>query len=105
MHSTAKHLITSALAQCNIIDHRTSEKVAQYAQLLVEKRKHKGMTLDRARDLLADPNYFGTLMAASDDADGMVSGSTTTTANTIRPALQARLSPLMTKDFKSIDSN
>lgn len=77
--------------QCNIIDHRTSEKVEQYAPLLVEKRKHKGMTLDRARDLLQDPNYFGTLMAASDDADGMVSGSTTTTANTIRPALQARL--------------
>lgn len=45
----------------------------KYAQLLAEKRKHKGLTVEKARELLEDPNYYGCLMAASGDADGMVS--------------------------------
>lgn len=43
-----------------------------------------------ARDMLADVNYFGTMMVRAGDADGMVSGAVHTTASTIRPALQAR---------------
>lgn len=56
--------------------------------MLAEKRKHKGVTVEKAKEMLEDPNCFGCLMAAAGDADGMVSGSTTSTANTIRPALQ-----------------
>lgn len=42
------------------MDHRSpSEKLEEYAALLLEKRRHKGMTLDRARDLLMDANYYG----------------------------------------------
>ena len=43
-----------------------------------------------ARDMLADVNYFGTMMVRAGDADGMVSGACHTTAATIRPGLQAR---------------
>ena len=43
-----------------------------------------------ARDMLADVNYFGTMMVRAGDADGMVSGACHTTASTIRPGLQAR---------------
>ena len=70
------------------MDHLSSPDVDKYAQLLAEKRKHKGLTVEKAKELLEDPNYYGCLMAAAGDVDGMVSGSTSSTAATIRPALQ-----------------
>lgn len=73
--------------------------------MLAEKRKHKGVTVDKARELLEDPNTFGCLMAAAGDADGMVSGSTTSTANTIRPALQVSLAPLQAEGAVTAPSN
>ena len=51
----------------------------------------QGTTPDMARDMLADVNYFGTMMVRAGDADGMVSGACHTTASTIRPGLQARV--------------
>lgn len=60
----------------------------RYVGILCEARKKKGMTEQQARDSLQDMNVFGTLMVLAGDADGMVSGATSTTANTIRPALQ-----------------
>ena len=42
----------------------------------------------QARELLSDANYWGTVMVALGDADGMVSGATHTTAATIRPGMQ-----------------
>ena len=68
-----------------------SAELDKYIKVLCEARKKKGLTEQQARDNLADINVFGTLMVLADDADGMVSGATTTTANTIRPALQASL--------------
>ncbi len=59
-----------------------------YAEAYHLTRKHKGVTLDMARDRMADPTYFGTMMVHRGDADGMVSGSVTTTAQTIRPAFE-----------------
>ena len=56
----------------------------EYARL----RAHKGVTLDQARDRVLDPSYFGTMMVHLGLADGMVSGCITTTAHTIRPALE-----------------
>jgi phosphate acetyltransferase len=57
---------------------------AEYARL----RAHKGVTLDAARDIVADVSYFGTMMVLMGLADGMVSGSVHTTAHTIRPAFE-----------------
>jgi phosphate acetyltransferase len=51
-------------------------------------REHKGVTLDRARDTVTDPSYFGTLMVQLGLADGMVSGAAHTTAQTVRPAFE-----------------
>jgi phosphate acetyltransferase len=51
-------------------------------------RKHKGVTLERARDTVTDPSYFGTLMVQLGLADGMVSGAAHTTAHTVRPAFE-----------------
>jgi phosphate acetyltransferase len=83
-----KHNINLPLDQVQIINPSDSEQFDQYAQTFYELRKSKGVTLDMARDNLADIAYFGTMMVYLGDADGMVSGSINTTQHTIRPALQ-----------------
>ena len=55
---------------------------------LCELRAHKGMTEDIARKTLTDRSYFGTMLVQMGLADGLVSGSVTSTASTVRPALQ-----------------
>lgn len=71
-----------------IVDPATCEKAEEYAQLLYELRKKKGMTLEQARQTVLNPLYFGCLMIKSGDADGQISGALSTTADTLRPALQ-----------------
>jgi phosphate acetyltransferase len=71
-----------------IIRPRRSPKYQEYAETLVELRRHKGMNRDTALDLMRDVSYFGTMMVYKGDADGMVSGAAHTTLHTIRPALQ-----------------
>lgn len=65
-----------------------SEHVGDYAKLLYELRKAKGMTEEEAQKLAVNYTYFGTLMMKSGHADGMVSGANHSTADTVRPALQ-----------------
>ena len=60
----------------------------RFATTYAALRAHKGVTFDQALDTVTDPAFFGTLMVLEGLADGMVSGSITTTAHTIRPALQ-----------------
>jgi phosphate acetyltransferase len=71
-----------------IEDPLHSPRCTEYAETLVELRKHKGMTLEQATDLMHDVSYFGTMMVYKGEADGMVSGAAHTTLHTIRPALQ-----------------
>ncbi len=71
-----------------IIDPAKSEKTAEYAHLLYELRKAKGMTEEEAAKKAADPMYYGILMVKSGDADGLVSGAIHSTADMLRPALQ-----------------
>jgi phosphate acetyltransferase len=59
-----------------------------YVAPLVELRKHKGMTAERAQEELEDPVVLGTMMLQRGEVHGLVSGAVHTTANTIRPALQ-----------------
>ena len=60
----------------------------RYVDALVAARRHKGVTADAARDLLADPITFATMMLRLDEVDGMVAGAGHTTAAVLRPALQ-----------------
>ncbi len=76
------------LNNIEIINPQESSKVQEYANLLYELRKDKGMTLEEAQKTTLNANYFGTLMMKSGDADGMVSGANHSTADTVRPALQ-----------------
>lgn len=47
--------------QCEITDPEKSDKLEAYVERLVEARRKKNVTPDMARDLLHDPNYFGTV--------------------------------------------
>jgi phosphate acetyltransferase len=84
-HAKALGLELSAV---QIEDPATSPKNEDYAQTLFALRQHKGMTIEHARELMRDRTYYGTMMVYKGEADGMVSGSTTSTAETIRPALE-----------------
>jgi phosphate acetyltransferase len=61
---------------------------ANYATGLYERRKHKGVTLERAAELLENEIVLATMMLAEGHVDGLVAGATHTTAETLRPALQ-----------------
>ena len=74
--------------EAQIIDPGSSPLRESFAAEYAQLRAHKGITLERAHDMVVDPAYFGTLMVHTGIADGMVSGSITTTAHTIRPALE-----------------
>lgn len=71
-----------------IVDPGTSEKFSEYANQFYELRKAKGMTLDKAKEMMKDSVYFGMMMVKAKDADGLVSGACHSTADTLRPALQ-----------------
>ncbi len=76
------------LTGVTIIDPETSEKTAQYANILYEARKAKGMTEEQAAIQAKDRTMFGALMLKAGDVDGYVSGACHSTANTLRPGLQ-----------------
>lgn len=88
IHALADKLGLKNIDKATLIDPATSEKREEYAQLLFELRKKKGMTLEQAREKVLDPLYFGCLIIKSGDADGQISGALSTTGETLRPALQ-----------------
>jgi phosphate acetyltransferase len=71
-----------------IINPATSSKRAQYAAMMAEIRKNKGLTIDEALKLLDDPLYYGPMMIKAGDADGEVAGAINATGDVLRPAFQ-----------------
>ena len=88
IYALADKLGLKNIGKAMIVDPATSEKTEEYAQLLFELRKKKGMTIEEARKLVLNPLYFGCLIIKSGDADGQISGALSTTGDTLRPALQ-----------------
>lgn len=71
-----------------IVDPEESDKYEEYTKAFFELRKHKGITQEKAKELMEDPVYYGMMMVKLGDADGLVSGASHSTADTLRPALQ-----------------
>lgn len=88
IHALGKQLGLTHLDRITLIDPATSDKREEYANLLYELRKKKGMTIEQAQQKVLDPLYFGCLIIKSGDADGQISGALSTTGETLRPALQ-----------------
>jgi phosphate acetyltransferase len=77
------------LSKAKIVDPATTDKLASYVDTLVELRKSKGMTAEKAKELLTtDYLYFGVMSVKAGDADGMVAGACHATADVLRPSLQ-----------------
>ena len=76
------------ISKAKIVDPLKSDKFSEYAERFYELRKAKGMTLDKAKEIMKDNVYFGMMMVKQGDGDGLVSGACHSTADTLRPALQ-----------------
>ncbi|OZC48230.1 MULTISPECIES: phosphate acetyltransferase [Nocardiaceae] len=76
------------LGDAQVLDPKTSDHAEDFAAEYTELRKHKGMRIERAREIMTDISYFGTMMVYKGIADGMVSGAAHTTAHTIRPSFE-----------------
>ena len=76
------------IEQATIMDPGTSELRERFATEYERLRRHKGVGLEQAREIMQDVSYFGTMMVHLGLADGMVSGASHTTAHTITPSFQ-----------------
>ena len=77
------------LTGIQIINPKTSNKLSRYVKDLYELRKNKAMTIEKAKELLMNNSrYFATMMVKENDADGLVSGASHSTSDTLRPVLQ-----------------
>jgi phosphate acetyltransferase len=77
------------ISKATVIDPANTEKLNGYVDLLVELRKDKGMTAEKATELLTkDYLTFGVTLVKAGDADGMVAGASHATADVLRPSLQ-----------------
>lgn len=85
----ADHSAGLDVSKATVINPQTYEKTQEYIDLFVELRKAKGMTPEKAKEIMmSDYAYYGCLMIKNGDADGMVSGACHSTADTLRPCLQ-----------------
>jgi len=76
------------LSAAAVLNPRTSELCDKFAEQYAELRKHKGVSVEQAREIIHDVSYFGTMLVHNDMVDGMVSGARHTTAHTVRPAFE-----------------
>lgn len=76
------------ISGAEIVDFKGSELAPRLAKMLAEARKHKGMTLPQAKQLLQDENYFGCMYAFAGYADAVAGSAIGPTAALMRPALQ-----------------
>ena len=88
IHSLAEKWGLKNIDKATIIAPENNPKSEEYATLLAELRKKKGMTIEQARELVKNPLYLGCMIIKTGDADGQISGALSTTGDTLRPALQ-----------------
>ena len=88
VHALAEEKGLKHIDKATLIDPLNCEKSEEYAELLAELRKKKGMTIEQARELVKNPLYLGCMIIKTGDADGQISGALSTTGETLRPALQ-----------------
>ncbi|MCR5197460.1 MAG: phosphate acetyltransferase, partial [Prevotella sp.] len=88
VHQLAKEKGLTHIDKATLIDPLNYEKSEEMAQLLQKLREKKGMTIEKARELVKDPLYLGCMIIKTEGADGQISGALSTTGETLRPALQ-----------------
>ncbi len=76
------------LGSVEVIDPLLDRRYTEFSERFYELRKRKGINQFDARKLMANPNYFGTMMVETGHADGLISGVLKRYQETLRPALQ-----------------
>jgi len=76
------------IERAKIIDPTSHDMKDHYINMMVDIRKHKGLTRDEAMKLIENPLYLSVMMIKNDNADGEVAGASNTTGDVLRPALQ-----------------
>lgn len=76
------------LSGVGLIDPQAHQRRQLYIEKLVEMRRHKGMTPEKASGLLHEHGYYATMMVKLMDADGFVAGAASSTPQVWRPVLQ-----------------
>lgn len=71
-----------------IIHPSQSPQYKRYADELYKIRQRKGVTAREAERLMADPNYYASMMLRMGDADGLVSGASQNYQEAVKPILQ-----------------
>ena len=77
-----------SLEGIRVLNPEKSEELENFVRRLSALRREKGMKPDDARAALLQPNYFGAMMVAMRQADGLVSGASHTTGSVLRPLFQ-----------------
>ncbi len=77
-----------SLDGATFIDPETYEKTEEFTEKFFEMRKKKGVSIEKAAEMMRNYTYFGMMLVKEGYADGLVAGAVNTTADTLRPALQ-----------------
>jgi phosphate acetyltransferase len=77
-----------SLEGVRLLDPEFSEERENFAQRYELIRRAKGIQLEEARDAMRNPNYFGAMMVAMHQADGVISGASERMGSTLRPLFQ-----------------
>jgi phosphate acetyltransferase len=88
IHQMASDEKLDFIKMSRIVDPENFDQKESYTDVLVELRKHKGMTREKAHELLKDPLHLATMMIKCGDADGEVAGAMNATGDVLRPAFQ-----------------
>lgn len=88
MRDHAERLGLKNIGKAEMIDPHDNPEKEHYVEMMVELRKHRGMTREEASELIEDPLYLGALMIKNGDADGEVAGADHSTGDVLRPAFQ-----------------
>jgi phosphate acetyltransferase len=76
------------IEKATLVNPRQHDKMGHYIEMMYEMRKEKGLTKEKASELILDPLYLATLMIKNGDADGEVAGAINFTGDVLRPAFQ-----------------
>jgi len=71
-----------------VINPPVSEELDNFANRFFRLRREKGVKAPEAREAMLQPNYFGTMMLAMHQADGLISGASHITSSLLRPLFQ-----------------
>jgi len=88
IHRLASDFGLKHIDKATVVDPKNHVKKEAYAALLLELRRSKGMTPEKAAQFVENPLYLGCLMIKAGDADGEIAGARNTTGDVLRPALQ-----------------